>query len=68
MTQNLLGFAGGRSAAPTLMVDAVDLLRADSLVIDGFGAPEGAPEAGALAAVCDALRVANESTKMEALQ
>ena len=64
MTQNLLGFAGGRSAAPTLMVDAVDLLRADSLVIDGFGAPE----AGALAAVCDALRVANESTKMEALQ
>ena len=63
MTQNLLGFAGGRSAAPTLMVDAVELLRAESLAIDGFGAPE----TGALAAICDALRVANESTKMEAL-
>jgi len=36
LLERAYAFAGGRSAAPTLMVDAVELLHAGSLVIDDF--------------------------------
>ena len=62
MTQHMLAFAGGRLVALTLTVDVVDLLLAGSAVIDDLRAPGG----GSLTAICVALRIANESTKMEA--